>query len=693
MKTMKKRLQKWILGGLSVSFVCSVALGVGLTFVGENAVANEEKEPILAPRYIYDTSLNDAIFGVGSKIALPKATIINTLREEPAVTAAVTVSWNENVVDGYDEAETYEDDFTFSKAGKYEIVYSYAQSEDTPKDTYTVIVNDDAPVITAVERTPYIVPTGTKLTKPQTTAVCGDETLDSEVNIYYPNESAYRFQETTLDESGLYEIEFKTVWNDTVYSYVKSVYAYGINATFTGTETPYYGAPSFEKTLQTMKSYTENQTDKLSWTDGLNVSFGKGDVFTYDKPIRLSELGSTDKLVQFYVEPTGAATVYVYVELVDVNDENNVLSVRFSSVPMYAGSKSYRTYVSTAATGIGQVYAGRKDDILYVDRLSAGTYTCIDVSGLQDTNFYHPLSFAYDEATKQVYTGLVNREPTLIVADLDDTTTYFEKAWSTKQIVGGQTGYFTTAWDGFSSDEVYVRMRVDGSFVGSVQTAITKIGNHDLQPRFASLLPAPNVRHQATWMPSFAEDADYSAYYGAPSFEEELFDMESCDKTGTDQFTWTDGINVSLDVGDTFHYPDLVDLSTLSETDKLFQMLVKPTGNTPTTLYVELIDENDPENILSVRFVSFNVDSADKNKYRVYVTAAALKIGQPYTGVQTGTINTLYYNRPTGGYYTSVDVSGLTSNIYYPLNFAYDETTKQVLFGFANRTTLGVVAD
>ena len=68
MKTMKKRLQKWILGGLTVGFVCSAALGVGLTFVGENAVANEEKEPILAPRYIYDTSLNDAIFGVGSKI-------------------------------------------------------------------------------------------------------------------------------------------------------------------------------------------------------------------------------------------------------------------------------------------------------------------------------------------------------------------------------------------------------------------------------------------------------------------------------------------------------------------------------------------------------------------------------------------------------------------------------------------------
>ena len=98
----------------------------------------------------------------------------------------------------------------------------------------------------------------------------------------------------------------------------------------------------------------------------------------------------------------------------------------------------------------------------------------------------------------------------MLVADLDDTETYFANAYTAKeQIVGGQKGYYNQAWEGFSSDEVYVRMRVEGDYAGLMDTVITKIGNHDLEPKFASMLPEPTVRHTVSWITSEMDGADY----------------------------------------------------------------------------------------------------------------------------------------------------------------------------------------
>ncbi|MBQ4053670.1 MAG: hypothetical protein IJD33_04965, partial [Clostridia bacterium] len=685
-------LKNWSLIGLSTLFVISSVMGVTFSLLSVSKDADASQNAILAPRYIYDTSITEGVFGVGSTIALPKATIQDTINGGEEEEASVTVLCNGTVVQGYDSVVSYADNFTFGKAGTYEIIYAHANSQKTQQDGYSVKVTETAPVVSMTERTPYIVQVGENLQNPNVQISLNGKSLDYDVNLYYPDQRAYRFEPTALKEDGLYQVEVKTVVAETVYSYVKSIYAYGINVDFSGSATPYYGAPSFENKLEEMKSYTEKSgADKLSWTDGLNVSFSKGDVFKYEKPIKLSELGATDKFIKFYVNPTEAQTVYFYVDLVDANDENNVVTVRFGSVPMLAGSKSYRTYVSTAATGIGQIFAGRKDNILYIDRLSAGAYTSTDVSGLVDTNLYYPLSFAFDETTKQVYTNLLDRESNLIVADLDDTQTYFETVWSDTQIPGGQKGYYSQAWEGFSSDEVYLRMRVEGDYSGEIGVTITKIGNYDLTPKFDSLLPAPSIVHKAQWSTALTDGADYTAYYGTPSFETTLKATDSYAKTNSDKLTWTNGINLSFGVGDIFNYPELIDLSQLSATDKLFKILINPTGAATVSVYADLIDENDPENILSVRFVSCDMSGGKGEKYRVYVSTAALKISQPYTGVYNGTA--LHYNRPNGGFYTSTDITGLDTSLYYPLSFAYDEGTKQVLTPLFDRDAIGVVAD
>ena len=421
MKKIKRSFKQILISGLSMACGLSLALGVGNFFFQSyftKANAETTVDAIVSPRYIYDTSISDGVLGVGSTLALPKATIQNSLNGNDVASAAVTILYNGTVVEGYNETELYSNDFTFANAGNYDIIYSYAHSSETPKDYYRLNVTQDAPVIKATERTPYTVATNTEIKLPQLEMTFNGAAVDYVVNLYYPDETAYRFKDTVLEQDGLYKIEFKTEINQTVYTYVKSIYAYGTNVDFTGKQTPYYGTSSFEKTMETMKSYTDKDgADKLVWTDGLNVAFEKGDVFTYQKPINLKELGSMDKLIKFYVEPTGATEIYFYVDLVDVNDSNNVLSVRFSSVPEATGSRSYRTWVSAAATGIGQEFVGRRymdggvNDILYVDR-HAGAYTCVDVSGLVNTELYYPLSFAYDEDAKQVYTGLVDRAST-----------------------------------------------------------------------------------------------------------------------------------------------------------------------------------------------------------------------------------------------------------------------------------------
>ena len=273
------------------------------------------------------------------------------------------------------------------------------------------------------------------------------------------------------------------------------------------------------------------------------------------------------------------------------------------------------------------------------------------------------------------------------MSDLDDTETYFEKAWTaTSQIVGGRTGYYTKAWDGFSSDEVYLRMRVEGNYSTPIQTLITKIGNHELKPKFESLLPETTIEDKSNGYYTF--NGNSAPYYDAPSFEETLKTLDSYYKA-TDKLTWTDGINVTFDKSDVFNYGELIDLSELGATTKLFTILIKPTGAATTLLYVDLIDENDPENILSVRFVCTKTSDTD---YRTLVTASALKTGLPYTGYWAAN-NALHLDRNNGGFYTSVDISGLNTALYYPLSFAYDETTKQVLSCIADRSQLGIVAD
>ena len=293
-------LKNWSLIGLSTLFVVSSVMGVTFSLLSVSKEADASQNAILAPRYIYDTSITEGVFGVGSTIALPKATIQDTINGGEEAEATVTVLHNGTILQGYDGVVSYADNFTFEQAGTYEIIYAHANSQKTQQDGYSVKVTETAPVVSITERTPYIVQVGENLQKPNVQISLNGKELEYDVNLYYPDQTAYRFEPTLLTESGLYQIEYKTVVSETVYSYVKSIYAYGLNVDFSGSATPYYGAPSFESKLQEMKSYTEKTgADKLSWTNGLNVSFSKGDVFKYEKPIKLSELGATDKFIKF----------------------------------------------------------------------------------------------------------------------------------------------------------------------------------------------------------------------------------------------------------------------------------------------------------------------------------------------------------------------------------------------------------
>ena len=225
MSRKKSNFKKWSLIGLSTLFVVSSALGVSFSLLSGSKDASASQNAILAPRYIYDTSMTEGVFGIGSTIALPKATIQDTINGGEDAEATVTILCNGTVVQGYDGVSSYADNFTFENAGTYEIIYAHANSQKTQQDGYSVQVTETAPVVTMTERTPYIVQIGENLQTTNVQMSLNGKSLDYNVNLYYPDQSAYRFESTVLTEDGLYQVEVKTVVNETVYSYVKSIYA------------------------------------------------------------------------------------------------------------------------------------------------------------------------------------------------------------------------------------------------------------------------------------------------------------------------------------------------------------------------------------------------------------------------------------------------------------------------------------
>ncbi len=434
-------------------------------------------------RIVYDTGISSGIMGIDSQIALPVGYAANNMDAK----AALKVEKDGEVVSGYDNVTQYADTFTFSAAGEYTFSYTTSAGEN---EEFIIEVRESAPTVTCTYRLPYIMEAGTTVSAPETTFVADGNTLEKEVNIVYPDGYAYKMSSVALYDAGNYTIEYKTSVNDKQYKFTKSFYIVGLIDEYNTSSAPTYGKISFENELKSMGSYAKEGSAKLKIADAaVNVQLGTNEYYTHGQVIDLSALTMSDKLFTAYVAPTGRTSAGIYVDLIDVNDENNYLSVYFDSVPYQtADHNAYRTYVRAAVPSIGQNYTGKdqyNSGVLYARR-GGGFYTATDLSGAETTEYY-PISFSYDQNKNSVYSYIDDGDTPYIVAKMDDDTTPFDRYYTDKGLTPNVKGYFPNcAWKGFSSSLVYLRVRAVCS--NTVSMAISKIGNVDMQPTFDSLL-------------------------------------------------------------------------------------------------------------------------------------------------------------------------------------------------------------
>ncbi len=239
---------------------------------------------------------------------------------------------------------------------------------------------------------------------------------------------------------------------------------------------------------------------------GYNVKFEDTNTAFYYEDVPVSSFTSTTKAINFYVNMLGNRNVQMYVDLIDSADSSNYVSVKINSKD---GSSLYDSSMLAAVPSIGQQYTGKfiGQNAVRINS-TAGTrkYSNITVSngGDYERNIsYAPIHFSYDNTNKQVALTTIdndynNASLRHIVADLDDTTTSLTyylhdgTVYNNKVENGTRTGFFDTAWTGFTGNTVDVRIRVEGTDISEakpIEMYITSIGGQAIDKTKASVAP------------------------------------------------------------------------------------------------------------------------------------------------------------------------------------------------------------
>ncbi len=487
-KDRKKSL--WLLSSILV--LCLTMLFASSNFITKATSVSSG----ISSRFIYSTGICSTTLGVDSEISLPTAKI-NTDAEDNStlIDCSLTVLKDGEVMSDYNEVTQYEDSFKFLSEGFYEFIYSSSDSSVSDVEKFCITISSDAPKFVYTESLDYVMDKGTTIFAPNAKFFNGTDELVTSYMIVCPSGVAYDLTKYKLSEVGGYKILISTVYENKHFSFTKEFYVVGVNTNNSSVTASSFGNASFVEELKVLGSYADKTgADKLILPgEGINLTLSGNDYYIHDEVIDLSKIGATQKLFNAYIKPHGdiGVNAEIYVELIDVNDPNNYLSVMFDTAVRYAGNPKggYWLYLRAAVPSIGQDYVGAfmnysgagGKNVLFA-RLGGGAHGGVDVSGV--TPDYYPLSFAYDETTKQVHYFNKGSNDTMLAADMDDETTLFAAKYiPNNAMVTDVVGFYPGCpWKGFSSDKVYMRIRTNSQT--ALELSITDIAGLSLEPEF-----------------------------------------------------------------------------------------------------------------------------------------------------------------------------------------------------------------
>ena len=271
------------------------------------------------------------------------------------------------------------------------------------------------------------------------------EVYPAETIVYYPNGYTYATSSCQLTVYGSYTVQYRALingkWETQEYTFetTKNQYDFQTNAS-----SAFYG------------------TDTTNWNvgnkkEGLMVSLANKDVFTYNEPINLSELGA-NPFVEFNLLPNvyGASdATELHIQLIDAKDESNFIDVKYN---LNKGAQTY-TYVNAKATG--QAYAGYQywANKVHINSIYGCVMTWTPGGNTKDMTTATQ-SLYYTKSDNSIWYGALSHEQYRII-DFDES-------------------YQGSPWEGFKSDYAYLRIYANGYVGDTFNILLNKIGNIDL---------------------------------------------------------------------------------------------------------------------------------------------------------------------------------------------------------------------
>ena len=216
--------------------------------------------------------------------------------------------------------------------------------------------------------------------------------------------------------------------------------------------------------------------DELTGAAGLVASLAANDTLTLNNVINLNEFSQEGKtFIQFMActhEKYSAEYTQMFVELVDVYDHNNYLTIKISVDPQLESTAMTSYFLACASNGQKLTGYESSANKIHVNNVY-GQWSPFSFAGVNGANSYTGLYYNVEE--KIIY-AVSDMGVKKMIIDFDDP-----------QFFG------TMLWDGFTSNEVYCRIRCANYKRDKANLLIMKYGNYDLANEELSDTVAPVI--------------------------------------------------------------------------------------------------------------------------------------------------------------------------------------------------------
>ena len=228
-------------------------------------------------------------------------------------------------------------------------------------------------------------------------------------------------------------------------------------------------APAFNNITYYGGTYT------IAETNGVNIKFeDETTELVYSKEIDITSFNGNQEFIKFYVKPLGDRLISFFVDIVDSENPDNILSVQINSKSVRGST--HDSSILACVPSIGQLYTGYffgDSNSVRVNSVSSGhrKYSNITMSDETNRTAYCSVHFGFDNSTNKIYTTIgdnpYNSTNNKLVCELSDTERVISNYYlhdgtidDSAQLILNKKGTFDVAWDGFEGSTVIVKMRV-----------------------------------------------------------------------------------------------------------------------------------------------------------------------------------------------------------------------------------------